>query len=94
MYSYPTFGSDLYPDGGVLVQNILAADGEGGVAAHGAGPGDAGLQGGAVLQVNIATIILIITVVNDLIVTGHSELSIFSCDTSDLSLKVIMYVHG
>ena len=47
MYSYLTVGVDLGPDGGVLVQVILAADGEGGAAAHGAGPGNAGLQGGA-----------------------------------------------
>ena len=45
-------GVDLGPDGRVLVQGVLAADGEVGAAADGAARGDAGLQLGAVLQVD------------------------------------------
>ena len=61
LYSYLAVGVDLEPDGGVLVQVVLA---------HSAGPGDSGLQGGAVLQVKITTINLIITVIiNDVTVT-------------------------
>ena len=56
LYLYLAVGVDLSPDSGVLVQGVLAADGEGGAATHGAGPGDAGLQGGAVLQVNSASV--------------------------------------
>ena len=58
---------DLGPDVGVLVQGVLAADGEGGAAAHGAGPGDAGLQGGAVLQVNTTSVNLKMALLNQLL---------------------------
>ena len=45
-------GVHLGPDGRVLVQGVLAADGEVGAAADGAARGDAGLKLGAVLQVD------------------------------------------
>ena len=67
LHIYLAVSVDLGPDGGVLVQGVLAADGEGGATAHGAGPGDAGLQGGAVLQVNTASVNLKMALMNPLL---------------------------
>ena len=53
--SYLAVGVHLGPDGGVLVQSELAADGEVGGSSDGAAAGHSSLQLGAVLQVDPST---------------------------------------